>query len=143
MNNYSAMNTLADCNVIEFPKIRDHRGNLTFIEGDVHIPFSIARTYWIYDVPGGETRSGHACKGVSEVIISLSGAFDVVLNDGLEEKTVTLNRSYKGMLVPKMIWRQFRNFSTNAVVLVLSSDAYDRGDYIEDFERYREARAGA
>ncbi len=134
------MNTLDHCKIIEFPKIKDYRGNLTFIEGPGHIPFTISRTYWIYDVPGGENRSGHANKTNEEVIISLSGAFDVVIDDGIERKTVTLNRSYNGLYIPTMVWRQFQNFSTNAVALVLASVPYDRDDYIEDYGTFQEVK---
>ncbi len=136
------MNTLDHCKIIEFPKIKDYRGNLTFIEGPGHIPFTIARTYWIYDVPGGENRSGHANKTNQEVIISLSGAFDVVIDDGIDRKTITLNRSYNGLFIPTMVWRQFQDFSTNAVALVLASEPYDRDDYIEDDAAFQEAKRG-
>lgn len=136
------MNTLDRCNIIEFPKIKDYRGNLTFIEGPGHIPFTISRTYWIYDVPGGENRSGHANKTNEEVIISLSGAFDVVIDDGTERKTITLNRSYNGLYIPTMVWRQFQDFSTNAVALILASVPYDRDDYIEDYTAFQEAQRG-
>lgn len=122
--------------LIELPKLLDDRGNLSFIEEMSHIPFHIARTYWIYDVPGGEIRGAHAFKEQEEVIIALSGSFDVVLHDGKEEHVYPLNRSYKALYVPKMLWRKMDNFSTNAVALVLASTAYNEADYIRDFEQF-------
>lgn len=123
--------------IIELPKILDKRGNLSFIEGENHIPFKIKRTYWIYDVPGGEKRGGHAYKELDELIIALSGSFDVVLDDGKEKKTFSLNRSYYGLFVPKMIWRQVENFSTNSLALILASDKYNENDYIRDYEQFK------
>lgn len=120
--------------IIELPKIPDRRGNLSFIEECGHIPFRIARAYWIYDVPGGESRGGHAFKENKEFIVALSGAFDVVLNDGHREMTFTLNRSYYGLYVPCGVWREMRNFSTNSVALVLASRAYEDADYIWEME---------
>ena len=122
--------------LIELPKILDERGNLSFVEGENHIPFEIRRTYWIYDVPGGEKRGGHAYRELYELIIALSGSFDVVLDNGLEKKTFSLNRSYYGLYVPKMIWRQVENFSTNALALILASDTFDADDYIRDYEQF-------
>src|SRR4051812_28668549 len=113
--------TLADAKIIQFPKILDERGNLSFFENNHQIPFAIARTYWIYDVPGGEQRGGHAYKELQEVIVALSGSFDVVLNDGNEEKKFTLNRSYYGLYVPKMIWRSMDNFSTNSLAFIAAN----------------------
>ena len=123
--------------LIELPKILDERGNLSFIEGKNHIPFEIKRTYWIYDVPGGEIRGGHAYRELYELIIALSGSFDVVLDDGIEKKKFSLNRSYYGLFVPKMIWRHVENFSTNSLALILASDKYDKNDYIRDYEQYK------
>lgn len=123
--------------IINLPKILDRRGNLSFIEGSNHVPFSIARTYWIYDVPGGEVRGGHAYRENQEFVVALSGSFDVVLHDGLKEYRFHLNRSYNGVYIPKMIWRTLENFSTNSLALVLSSTKYDVGDYIRDFEQFR------
>lgn len=123
--------------IINLPKILDRRGNLSFIEGNNHIPFSIARTYWIYDVPGGEVRGGHAYRENEEFVVALSGSFDVVLNDGHKEYRFHLNRSYNGVYIPKMMWRELDNFSTNALALVLSSTIYDVGDYIRDFEEFK------
>ena len=129
--------TLDDVKLIELPKILDERGNLSFFESENHIPFAIARTYWIYDVPGGEQRGGHAYKTLQEFIVALSGSFDIVLHDGKEQKTFTLNRSYVGLYVPKMIWRQMKNFSTNSLALIVASDFYKAQDYIRDFDTYK------
>ncbi|MDD3489063.1 MAG: FdtA/QdtA family cupin domain-containing protein [Paludibacter sp.] len=126
--------------IIQLPKIVDSRGNLSFIEADEHIPFTIMRSYWIYDVPGGETRGGHAYINNQEFIVALSGSFDVVLNDGNTEKNFTLNRSYYGLYVPKMMWRQMKNFSTNSLALVLASTDFDINDYIYDFDEFKTKR---
>lgn len=123
--------------IINLPKIFDRRGNLSFIEVNNHIPFVIKRTYWIYDVPGGETRGGHAYRENEEFIVALSGSFDVVLNDGTHEQQYHLNRSYNGIYVPKMIWRSMENFSTNSLALVLSSKDYSINDYIRDFDQFK------
>lgn len=124
--------------IINLPKILDKRGNLSFIEEHNHIPFKIQRTYWIYDVPGGEIRGGHAFKEQQEVVIALSGSFDIVVNDGEQEKRFHLNRSYNGLFISNGLWRHMENFSTNAVVLVLSSTLFDEKDYIRDFKKYRQ-----
>jgi len=124
--------------LIDFPKIEDPRGNLTFIEQSRHIPFDIKRTYWIYDVPGGQKRGGHAYKTLHEVFIALSGSFDVVLYDGHEEKKYSLNRSYYGLYVPNMVWRSLENFSTNALCLILASGPYDEKEYIREIKNYEE-----
>lgn len=126
-----------DTAIIQFPKILDDRGNLTFIEARRHIPFDIARVYWIYDVPGGESRGSHAYRTLHEVIIALSGSFEVFLDDGMAQKTVMLNRAYYGLYVPNMIWRRMQHFSTNAVALVLASKSYDLGDYVRDYEAFK------
>jgi dTDP-4-dehydrorhamnose 3,5-epimerase-like enzyme len=118
--------------IINLPKILDERGNLSFFQNEDHLPFSIQRVYWIYDVPGGELRGGHAYRKMQEFIIALSGSFDVVLFDGKEEKKYTLNRSYHGLYVPKMVWRSMENFSTNALAFVASDSFYDEQDYIRD-----------
>jgi dTDP-4-dehydrorhamnose 3,5-epimerase-like enzyme len=136
------MKNLSDTQVFSFPKIQDPRGNLTFVEENNHIPFPIERVYWIYDVPGGAERGGHAFLEQEEVIIALSGSFDVVLDDGCEQKTVHLNRAYTGLYVPKMIWRRMQNFSTNAVAYVLASTDYEKNDYIIDYEIFQEYRTG-
>jgi len=126
--------------IILFPKIQDPRGNLTFIEGQEHIPFEIQRVYWIYDVPGGDVRGGHAFKDTHEVIIALSGAFDVLLDFGDWTQIYNLNRSYLGLYVPKMVWRQMFHFSTNSVALVLSSSDYKEEDYIHRYSNYIELK---
>ena len=122
--------------IIQLPKITDLRGNLSVIEELKDIPFKIERTYWIYDVPGGETRGGHAYKDNQEFIVALSGSFDVVLDDGREKKVFSLNRSYNGLYVPKGLWRIMENFSTNSLALVLSSTKYDKDDYIRDYQEF-------
>ena len=129
---------LNKAHIIELKKIEDPRGNLSFIEGNNHIPFTIERTYWIYDVPGGKTRSGHAFRTQEEFIVALSGSFDVILDDGSGNKqTFHMARSYYGLYVPPMMWREIVNFSTNSVAMVLSSTKYDANDYIEDYELYK------
>lgn len=120
--------------IINLPKFLDARGNLSFVEQENHIPFIIKRTYWLYDVPGGECRGGHAYKENQEFIVALSGSFDVVLDDGNEKKTFTLNRSYYGLYVPKGLWREMENFSTNSLAMILSSTDYDANDYIRDYD---------
>ncbi|MBM3163388.1 MAG: WxcM-like domain-containing protein [Chlorobi bacterium] len=126
--------------LIDLPKIDDPRGNLTFLEEENHIPFRIRRVYWIYDVPGGQTRGGHAFREQQEFIVALSGSFDVVVNQGLDEQRFHLNRSYFGLYVPDGLWRFLDNFSTNSVAMVLSSTFYSEGDYIRDFEEYLRLR---
>lgn len=123
--------------IIGLPKVSDPRGNLSFIQNESQIPFEIARCYWIYDVPGGKYRNGHAFKSQKEFIVALSGSFDVVLNDGLEEQRIHLSRSYYGLYVPEMTWRSIDNFSTNSVAMVLSSTLYDEDDYIRNFDEYK------
>ena len=130
------MANLADSKILNLPKIADPRGNLSIIEQFKQIPFEIKRTYWIYDVPGGCDRGGHAYKENQEFIVALSGAFDVVLDDGKEKKTFSLNRSYMGLYVPKGMWRTMTNFSTNSLALVLSSTEYDVNDYIMDYDKF-------
>jgi len=123
--------------IIDLPKILDPRGNLSFFESENHIPFEIKRTYWIYDVPGGEIRGSHAFKESHEFIIALSGSFDVVLNDGENEMKYSLNRSYYGLYVPNLLWRSIENFSTNSLALIVSSISYDTADYIRDFDEFK------
>jgi hypothetical protein len=122
--------------ILQLPKLLDDRGNLSFIEEHRHIPFKIARTYWIYDVPGGERRGGHAYGTLQEFIVALSGSFDVVLHDGTEEHRFHLNRSYYGLYVPPMMWREIENFSTNSLALILADSKYNAGDYIYDFDDF-------
>jgi len=128
--------------LIDLPKIQDPRGNLSFIEGGNHVPFEIKRTYWIYDVPGGEGRGGHAYRTLHEFIVAVAGSLDVVLDDGREARRFTLNRSYYGLYVPPMVWRSMENFSTNAFCLNLASGPYDAGDYIRDPEEFRALTSG-
>ena len=128
--------TVEDARIIELPKFLDARGNLSFAEQNNHIPFEIKRTYWIYDVPGGEDRGGHAYKENQEVVIALSGAFDVVLDDGSSKKTFTLNRSYYGLYIPKGLWRTMENFSTNSFALEFASSPYSEDDYIREYKDF-------
>ena len=123
--------------IIDLPKILDARGNLSFFENSTQIPFDIKRTYWIYDVPGGEMRGSHAFKKSTEFIIALSGSFDVVLNDGEKEINYSLNRSYYGLYVPNLLWRSIKNFSTNSLALIVSSIPYDVNDYIRNFDEFK------
>ena len=132
------MQTVPKLIKVSFPKIEDPRGNLTFIEEENHIPFPIKRVYLIYDVPGGQFRGGHAFKEQQEVIIALSGSFDIVVNDGNTDQTFALNRSYYGLYIPKGLWRHMENFSTNAVAMVISSTLYDKSDYIRDYNTFLE-----
>lgn len=130
------MNINDEIRIINLPKIEDDRGNLSFIEEGIHIPFKIERSYWVYDVPGGECRGSHAFKNSEEFIVALSGSFDIILHDGKEERKFSLNRSYYGLYLPRMTWRKLENFSTNSLALVLSSTYYDRNDYIRDFDLF-------
>jgi len=128
--------TINDVKIIELPKILDSRGNLSFVEQIQNIPFEIKRTYWIYDVPGGEERGGHAFISNQEFIIALSGSFDVVIDDGKNKKTFTLNRSYYGLYVPAGLWREMNNFSTNSLALEFGSEHYSQEDYIREYDEF-------
>ena len=128
--------SVALAKIINLPKILDERGNLSFLEETKHIPFEIKRTYWIYDVPGGETRGGHAYKTNQEFIVAISGSFDVILNDGNDKKIFSLNRSYYGLYVPNGLWRHMDNFSTNSLALIIASEDYDANDYIRDYDQF-------
>lgn len=130
---------LRDCRIIDLPKIIDTRGNLTFIEGGRHVPFPIQRVYYLYDVPGGAERGGHAHKGLHQLIVAMSGSFDVVLDDGHEKKRYHLNRSYYGLYVCPMIWRELDNFSSGSVCMVLASNLYDEEDYYRDYQEFNKA----
>jgi hypothetical protein len=132
--------SLSKCGIIDLPKISDPRGNLTFIEGERHIPFEIKRVYYLYDIPGGAERGGHAHKGLHQLIIALSGSFDVILDDGTQKKRFHLNRSYYGVYVCPMIWRELDNFSSASVCMVLASNLYDEADYYRDYEEFVQAR---
>lgn len=134
--------TLKEVQFINLPKIIDERGNLSFIEGGNQIPFKIERTYMIYDVPGGDTRGGHAYKELSEFIVALSGSFDVILDDGNKKRTYSLNRSYYGLLVPKMIWRSLENFSTNSLCMILASGKYNENDYLRNYDDFKKNNNG-
>ncbi|WP_078120130.1 sugar 3,4-ketoisomerase [Thiosocius teredinicola] len=130
---------LNDCRILDLPRINDRRGNLTFIEGGTHIPFDIARTYYLYDVPGGAERGGHGHKALSQLIVAISGSFDVHLDDGAEKRSFHMNRSYYGLYVTPMIWREIDNFSSGSVCLVLASDHYDETDYYRNYDTFKEA----
>jgi dTDP-4-dehydrorhamnose 3,5-epimerase-like enzyme len=130
-----------DCKMIDLPKITDQRGNLTFIEGERQVPFAIKRVYYLYDVPGGSERGGHAHKGLHQLIIAMSGSFDVILDDGKKKKRVHLNRSYSGLYVCPMIWRELDNFSSGSVCMVLASNFYDEADYYRDYSDFIRARS--
>lgn len=123
--------------IINLPKYKDNRGNLSFIENNKQIPFSINRSYLIYDVPGGEKRGGHGYKSLKEFIVALSGSFDVILDDGLSKKTFSLNRSYYGLYIPNLIWRTIDNFSTNSLALILASDLYNEKDYLRNYDKFK------
>jgi len=122
--------------IITLPKIADYRGNLSFVEEETHLPFKIRRVYWIYDVPGGEFRGSHAFKESEEFIVAISGSFDVILHNGTDEKKFSLNRSYYGLLVEKLVFRRLENFSTNSLALILASTPYNADDYIRDFDEF-------
>ena len=128
--------SIKDVKIIELPKFADPRGNLSFVEQLNHVPFEIKRTYWIYDVPGGKARGGHAFRQNEEFIVALSGAFDVIVDDGKEKKRFALNRSYYGLYIPAGLWRTMENFSTNSLALEFGSIHYDRADYVEDYNLF-------
>jgi dTDP-4-dehydrorhamnose 3,5-epimerase-like enzyme len=131
--------TLADCRIQELPKISDPRGNLTFIEAGRHVPFDIQRVYYLYDVPGGAERGGHAHRQLRQLIVAMSGSFDVVLDDGTERRRYHLNRSYQGLYICPMIWRELDNFSSGSVCMVLASEHYDEADYFRDHDIFLDA----
>jgi dTDP-4-dehydrorhamnose 3,5-epimerase-like enzyme len=124
------------CRVIDFPKVEDTRGNLTFIEGGRHVDFDIKRVYYLYDVPGGAERGGHAHRGLHQLLIAMSGSFDVLVDDGSHRQRFHLNRSYYGLYIPPMIWREIDNFSSGSVCMALASEYYDEGDYYRDRDRF-------
>lgn len=134
--------SLQQVKLLQLPKILDDRGNLSFFENKNQVPFDIQRVYWIYDVPGGEFRGGHAYQDLQEVIIALSGSFDVVLNDGKNEQKFSLNRSYTALYVPKMIWRHLENFSTNSLALIVTDKLFEEEQYIRDFQEFKNAING-
>lgn len=124
------------CRIVDLPRVSDPRGNLTFIESGRHVPFEFKRAYYLYDVPGGETRGGHAHRRLEQFVIAVSGSFDVVVRDAAETRRFFLNRSYYGLYIPRMVWREMENFSTGSCCLVLASDFYDESDYYRDFDAY-------
>jgi hypothetical protein len=132
--------TIENCKILELPKIHDPRGNLTFVESNNHIPFAIERVYYLYDVPGGSERGGHAHKSLHQLIIAMSGSFDVLLDDGKDKKRVHLNRSYQGLYVCPMMWRELDNFSSGAVCMVLASTKFAEDDYHRDYAEFMRAR---
>jgi hypothetical protein len=132
--------SIADCKIIDLPKISNPQGNLTFVEGGNHIPFEIKRVYYLYDVPGGAERGGHAHKQLQQLIIAMSGSFDIVIDDGRDKVRYHLNRSYNGLYVCPMIWRELDNFSSGSVCMVLASNRYDEGDYYRDYAEFMRAR---
>ena len=134
-------NPLQHCRWIELPVVHDPRGNLSFIEGATHVPFDIRRIYYLYDVPSGVERAGHAHRELSQLFISMSGSFDLVLEDGTESRTVHMNRSHRGYLLRPWVWRTVNNFSGNSVCLVLASEVYQASDYIRDYDEFRRLAA--
>lgn len=131
--------SISECQIIDLPKITDPRGNLTFIEGGEHIPFDIKRVYYLYDVPGGAERGAHGHRRLQQFIVAMSGSFDVILDDGLESKTIHMNRSYYGLYVSPMMWRDITNVSSGAVLMVLASEIYDEADYFRDYDQFLKA----
>ena len=136
------MSTLAQCRMIDLPRVNDPRGNLTFVEGARHVPFEIRRVFYLYDVPGGETRAGHALKTCHQFIVAISGSFDAVLDDGRQRSRFQLNRSYYGLYLPPRIWRELENFSSGSVCLALASEPYEEAGYYRDYQEFRRAAAG-
>ena len=134
------MSTINDCKLIELPRMMDKNGNLTPVYPGQHIPFDIARLYYLYDIPGGETRGGHAHKDLQQLIVSALGSFSVILDDGFTKRVVTLNRSYFGLYVPKMIWRELVDFSSGAICLVLASLPYEEADYIRSYDQFKKVK---
>jgi dTDP-4-dehydrorhamnose 3,5-epimerase-like enzyme len=129
---------VSGCRLIKLPVVRDARGNLTYIEGDRHVPFEIRRVYYLYDVPGGESRAGHAHRELEQLVIAASGSFDIVVDDGKNREKVTLNRSYVGLYIPNRVWREIENFSSGAVCLVLASRRFDESDYYRKYDVFAE-----
>jgi len=132
--------SLQHCRIIDLPKIEDPRGNLTYIEADKHVPFDIRRVYYLYDVPGGSHRGGHAHKDLHQLLIAMSGSFDILLDDGRTKFKYHMNRSYYGLYIPPMIWREIDNFSSGSVCMVLASEHYLESDYYRDYEQFRQTK---
>jgi dTDP-4-dehydrorhamnose 3,5-epimerase-like enzyme len=128
--------SIENCRIVDLPKISDPRGNLTFIEAGRHVPFPIERVYYLYDVPGGASRAAHGHKKLHQLMIAMSGSFDVTVDDGSRKKTIALNRSYLGLYIPPMIWRELDNFSSGSVCMVLASEHFDEGDYYRDYQAF-------
>ena len=137
------MSSVDECRMIDLPRINDPRGNLTFVEGARHVPFEIKRVFYLYDVPGGETRAGHALKTCHQFIVAMSGSFDVVVDDGRTRSRFQLNRSYYGLYLPPKIWRELENFSSGSVCLVLASEPYDESGYYREYSQFRGGLTGA
>jgi dTDP-4-dehydrorhamnose 3,5-epimerase-like enzyme len=133
---------LGKCKIIELPRIQDHRGNLTYIESERHVPFEIKRTYYLYDVPGGASRAAHGHKRLHQLMVAMSGSFDVTLDDGRNKKQFHLNRSYYGLYIPPMIWRDLDNFSSGSVCMVLASEYYDEEEYIRNYDAFKKLTQG-
>lgn len=133
------LKSVEHCGIVELPQIADARGNLTFVEANDQVPFDIERVYYLYDIPGGAERGGHAHKELQQLIIAMSGSFDVILNDGYSEERIHLNRSYYGLYVGRMVWREMDNFSSGAVCMVLASTRYDESDYYREYEEFLRA----
>jgi len=140
MNNFDGHRTsrVEDCELIELGKNHHANGNLTVVENEMQVPFDIKRVYYLYDVPGGEERGGHSHKALKQFIVAISGAFDVVIDDGINQRTITLNRPYQGLLIVPGIWRVINNFSSGAVCLVLASEHYDEADYVRDYQEFKQ-----
>lgn len=136
------MSSIDDCRIIDLPKIANRRGNITIVEGGHHIPFEIERIYYLYDVPGGAVRGGHAHKKLQQLVISVMGAFDVLLDDGYRKKVVHLDRAYFGLFIPNMIWRELENFSSGGICLVLASLPYDESDYYRNYDEFLDVVGG-
>lgn len=134
---------LQDCHIIDLPRIQDPRGNLTFIEGHRHVPFDIKRVYYLYDVPGGAERGAHGHRALQQLVVAMSGSFDIVLDDGHGKQTFHMNRSYFGLYIGPMIWRELTNFSSGAVCMVLASQPYDEKDYYRDYAEFLRDAQGA
>jgi len=143
MNSEPSSMNVSHCRIIDLPKISDPRGNLTFIEGDRHVPFQVKRVFYLYDVPGGAERAGHALKTCQQFLIAMSGSFDVITYDGKEKQRIHLNRSYSGLYLPPMIWREMDNFSSGSVCLALASEPYSENDYYRDYRKYLQAVGGS
>lgn len=140
MNNFDGHRTsrVEDCKLIELGKNHHANGNLTVVENEMQVPFDIKRVYYLYDVPGGEERGGHSHKALKQFIVAISGAFDVVIDDGINQRTITLNRPYQGLLIVPGIWRVINNFSSGAVCLVIASEHYDEADYVRDYQEFKQ-----